>query len=87
MIVNPTLVPLYKTGISPRDPGWPIPAYAKAKAGAATLKLAVIGCATITALPTTRKPMDYLYRSQCAPDAILLRAFDKAAAIIAYAML
>ena len=69
MIVNLTLVPLYKTGISPRDPGWPIPrGYAKAKAlGAATLELAVIGCATVTALPTARKPMDYLYRSQCAP--------------------
>ena len=70
MIVNLTLVPLYKTGISLRNPSWPIPrGYAKAKAlGAATLELEVIGCATITALPTARKPMDYLYRSQCAPD-------------------
>ena len=83
MIVNLTLVPLYKTGISPRNPDWPIPTYAKAKAGAATLELAVIGCATITALPTARKPMDYLYRSQCAPHV----TFDKAAAIIPHAML
>ena len=70
MIVNLTLVSLYKTGISPRDPDRPIPkGYAKAKAnfGAATFELAVIGCATVTALPTARKPMDYLYRSQCAP--------------------
>ena len=89
MIVNLTLVSLYKTGISPRDPGRPIPrGYAKAKAlGAATLELAVIGCATVTALPTARKPTDYLYRSQCAPNAILSRAFDKAAAIIPHAML
>ena len=85
MIVNLTLVPLYKTGISPRNPSWPIPrGYAKAKAlGAATLELAVIGCATVTALPTARKPMDYLYRSQCAPHV----TFDKAAAIIPHAML
>lgn len=73
MIVNLTLVSLYKTGISPRDPGWPIPSYAKAKDGAATLELAVIGCATVTALPTARKPMDYLYRSQCAPNHSSLR--------------
>ena len=88
MIVNPTLVPLYKTGISLRNPSWPIPrGYAKAKAlGAATLELAVIGCATVTALPTARKPMDYLYRSQCAPHAAMPRAFDKAAAIIPCAM-
>jgi len=25
MIVNLTLVSLYKTGINPRDPDWPIP--------------------------------------------------------------
>ena len=88
MIVNLTLVPLYKTGISPRNPSRPIPrGYAKAKAlGAATLELAVIGCATVTALPTARKPMDYLYRSQCAPHATMPRTFDKAAAIIAYGM-